>query len=98
MSYGTTTGASAAAAQQRLANATKASGAIISVRPEDFITILNKIEKPLIVTSVSNFFGSKSYRYLTAYKGLIFYTKNNEPMHLPSKAELIEADKIWIPS
>jgi len=95
MSDETTVGASAAAAHQRIAKATKASGAIIRVKPADFLTILNKNEKPLVVNTTSSFFSSKSYRYLTAYKGLIFYTKDNDPLHLPSKAEVIEADKIW---
>ena len=89
-----TNGAAAAAA---IANAIKASGAIISVESTDFMTILEKMDKPLIVCSESKFI-STSYHYLTSYKGLIFYTKSATPLILRPSAEIIHAKKIWIPS
>ncbi len=91
-------GASAAAAQQRaIAKAVKASGAIVRLNPEEFSKILYLQENPLIVLNEVNFLG-KRYKYLTGYKGLVFYCKSPTPLELPSMAEVISADKIWIPS
>ncbi|MBW6516546.1 MAG: hypothetical protein K0B81_08040 [Candidatus Cloacimonetes bacterium] len=96
MNYAGTAGATTAA-YESIANATKASGAIISIKPESFLSLLAKTEKPLVVYSKPAFL-SKNYKYITAYKGLIFFTINYEPLHLSSKAEVIVAKKIWIPS
>lgn len=87
-------GATAAAAA--VARAIKASGAIVRVEPADFMTILDKVENPLLVYSESKFFSTR-YRYLTAYKGLIFYAKSATPLMLRPSVELIRAKKIWIP-
>jgi hypothetical protein len=35
--------------------------------------------------------------YLTSYKGLAFTAKSRDPIPLPSGAEVVEAEKIWIP-
>jgi hypothetical protein len=90
-------GAAASAHAAAIANATKASGAIVRVTPQDFEMILAKTENPLVVMAESHFFGS-SFKYLTSYRGLVFFTKSPEPLQLPSKAELITAKKIWIPT
>ena len=87
----------AAAAAAAIANAIKASGAIVSVESTDFINILNKIDNPLVVYSQSTFFSTK-YNYLTSYKGLIFHTKTNTPLMLRPSVELIHSRKIWIPA
>jgi len=93
---GGTTGATAAAAAA-IAQAIKASGAIVRVETTDFLTILDKVENPLLVYSESKFFSTK-YHYLTGYKGLIFYTKSATPLILRPSVELIRAKKIWIPT
>lgn len=98
MSFGTgvpagTSGASAAAA---VAQAIKASGAIVRVEPHDFETILSRVDKPLIVMALGGFF-TTNYQYLTAYKGLIFFTKTSTPLNLAPSVEIIQAVKIWIP-
>jgi hypothetical protein len=87
-----TNGAAAAA----IAQAIKASGAIVRVESTDFMTILDRVDNPLVVTSESKFFSTK-YHYLTAYKGLIFYTKTAMPLMLRPSVELIRAKNIWIP-
>lgn len=92
--YGAAAGATAAAAA--IAQAIKASGAIVRVEPEDFMVILSKAEHPLVVAAQSKFL-KVTYQYLTGYKGLVFFTKSPEPMQLPSDVELIAARKIWIP-
>jgi len=89
-------GASAAAHQHAIANALKASGAIVKMEPAEFKKIVEKSEQPLVVTSKSWLFGTK-YNYLTSYRGLFFYTSSSEPLTLPGKAEVIAADKIWVP-
>ncbi len=91
---GATGGGAAAAAA--IAQAIKASGAIVSVDSADFMTILNRTDNPLVVCSESRFFSTK-YHYLTAYKGLIFYTKSAMPLMLRPSAEIIQAKRIWIP-
>jgi hypothetical protein len=88
--------AGGAAAAAAIANAVKASGAIIKVQSADFEIILSKSEHPLVVVAESHFLGS-SFKYLTSYKGLCFYTKSSQPLQLTSKAEIIAAKKIWIP-
>ncbi len=87
-------GGQAAAA---IAQAIKASGAIIRVEPRGFRAIVDKMESPLIVTAEGGVLKT-SYRYLASYKGLVFYTKSPEPMRFGGRAELIAARKIWIPT
>ncbi len=96
MANGAAAGGAAAAAGEEIAQAIKASGAIVSVEPNEFMTILGRGDFPLVVCSQSKFLSTK-YHYLTSYKGLIFYTKSSTPLMLRPSAELIHAKKIWIP-
>ena len=88
--------AGAAAAAAAIANAIKASGAIVSVEPADFVALLAKTANPLVVIAPAGWFGAR-LNYLTSYKGLVFFTKSVEPISLPPGAELVKAGKIWIP-
>jgi len=90
------TGAAAAAAAA-IAQAIKASGAIVRVEPRDFSSILEKQAAPLVVHATGGFF-STSYHYLTSYKGLAFFNKSEAPLNLPRNTELVQAQKIWIPT
>jgi hypothetical protein len=96
MTNGATAGGAAAVAAVVIAQAIKASGAIVSVESTDFMTILDKVDRPLVVCSESKFISTK-YHYLTAYKGLIFYTKSFSPLMLRPSIEVIRAKTIWIP-
>jgi hypothetical protein len=96
MNNGAAAGGAAAVAVAEIAQAIKASGAIVNVESTDFMTILEKTERPLVVYSESRFISTK-YHYLTAYKGLIFYTKSVTPLMLRPSIEVISAKKIWIP-
>lgn len=89
-------GVEAAAIQAAIANAIKASGVVVRVSPEDFLRILSKAEKPLVVWTTGGFF-SRNYQYLTSYKGFAFYTKTGMPLELSPRIETVVADKIWIP-
>lgn len=86
----------AAAAAAALAQATRASGVIVSVEPEDFLNILAQQEAALVVHATGGFF-TPNYQYLTSYKGLAFFTKSRTPLELPWGTELVQAKKIWIP-
>jgi ABC-type transport system substrate-binding protein len=86
----------AAAQAVIIAQAIKASGAIVNVELNDFIKILARSEKPLVICS-QYWFLKTNYQYLTSYKGLFFYTKSPQPLPLPDDAESISAKKIWIP-
>ena len=90
------TGAGAAAAAA-MANAIKASGAIVEMDSEEFQKLLWKVDDPLVVTAESKFL-STTYKYLFAYRGLIFYTKTKDPIRLGGKVEVIRSKKIWVPS
>lgn len=87
----------AAAHAAAVTQAIKASGTLVRLEPPDFARILNKQDAPLVVRARSGLFRTR-WHYLMPYKGLVFFTSSSEPMPLPSKAELIEARKIWIPS
>jgi hypothetical protein len=94
-SGGASAGAAAAAAAA-MANAIKASGAIVQVKADEFGKILSRIEKALVVISYGGW-PSKSYKYLTAYKGFVFYAKSKDSLLLPNSVEKIVADKVWVP-
>jgi hypothetical protein len=90
-------GAAGGAAAAIIAEAIKASGAIIRVESADFETLLGKNENPMVVYREGGLF-STSYQYLMGYKGLVFYCKTSTPLILPAKVEVVRAKKIWIPS
>jgi hypothetical protein len=85
----------AAGAMAVMAEAIKASGAIVQVEPKEFLNILNKAKEPLVVCSPAGFLTQN--KYLTSYKGLIFFAKSKEQLAIPASAEVISARKIFIP-
>ena len=87
------TGAAAAAA---IAQAIKASGVIVNVKPPDFQTVLARMENPLVVISEEKIFRT-TYKYLTSYKGIAFFTKSKEPLQIDSRSEIVCAKSIWVP-
>ena len=86
----------AAAAAAAIAQAIKASGVIVRVEPEDFLSILARQREPLVVHATGGIF-STNYQYLSSYKGLGFFTKSSTPLEIPSGCEVILAQNIWIP-
>ncbi len=87
----------AGAAAAAVAQAVKASGAIVRVRPQDFAQLVYRAEKPLVVVAIGGFLRT-NYQYLLGYKGFVFFTKSDQPLQLPGGAEVVKATKIWIPS
>jgi hypothetical protein len=89
-------GGGAAAAAAAIAQAIKASGVRIKLEPHEFRKLLERQPAPLVVCAEGGFF-STNYQYLMSYKGLAFFTKSPEPLHLPADAEVVAAKKIWVP-
>ena len=82
--------------QYAMAQAIKASGAIVEVLPADFESVVSRQADPLVVVAESGFF-RKQYRYLIGHKGLIFYTKSDLPLEFGGDVEMITARRIWVP-
>jgi hypothetical protein len=89
-------GAEAAVIAHMIAEAVKASGTVVRIEPEEFVKILKKIEAPLVVYAEGGMI-STNYQYMVSYKGFAFFCKADAPIQLPKKAEVVIADKIWIP-
>ena len=83
-------------AAQMIANAVKASGTVVRVEPSEFAKVLDKAGSPLVIYTQGGLI-STNHQYLISYKGFAFYTKSDEQIDLPKNAEVIVADKIWIP-
>ena len=86
------------AAAAAIAQAVKASGAIVRMEPNNFLQIVGRANEPIVVLAISKIFGKTSYKYLTSYKGLFFYTKSPSQLPLSIGAELVHAKNIWIPA
>ncbi|NIA14451.1 MAG: hypothetical protein GWP08_10240 [Nitrospiraceae bacterium] len=90
-------GGAGAAAAAAIANAIKASGAIVRVSPDDFQAILDRQpEAPLVVEAQGGFFKT-NYQYMTVYKGFVFFAKSPDQLPLPEDCEIVAAEKIWTP-
>jgi hypothetical protein len=89
--------AAGAAAAAATAQAIKASGAVVSVTPDAFRSILSRADKPLVIESRGGLFRRK-FQYLTSYKGFVFHAKCDEPMQFSMSVDRIAAEKIWIPN
>ena len=89
-------GAEHAAVAAAIAKAIKASGVLVRVSSNDFQNILRKVEKPLVIQATGGLFKT-NYQYLTSYKGFALFTRSATQILLPSGAEIIVANKIWIP-
>jgi len=84
------------AASAAIVKANKASGSIVTLKPEEFSKLLTRAKDPLIVVTEGGIF-STNYQYLMSYKGLTFFTKSNTPLQLGNGAEVVTADSIWVP-
>src|SRR5687767_3893684 len=87
----------AAVVAEQIAQAIKASGAIVRVEPDDFLRILARSADPLVISALGGYL-SGGHDYLTSYKGIGFFTNSPRPLTLPGGAEIVAAQKIWIPS
>ena len=85
-----------AAAQAAIANAIKASGAVVRVEAGDFMAILKRADQAVVVTAYGGVW-RKQHRYLTSYRGLAFFTKSADALVLPPRVEVIVAKAISVP-
>jgi hypothetical protein len=91
------TGAEGAAAAAAIAQAIKASGAVVRVELETFLRLVGRQEEPMVIRARGGFLAAR-WQYLTSFKGFVFFTKSPDPIPLPGRAEVLEAKKIWVPS
>lgn len=89
--------AAAAAAQAAINQAIKASGTLIRIEAEEFSRLIRNMDDGIVVEAETGIF-STSFKYLTSYKGLTFFTKSQVQISIPSKLEKIKARTIWMPS
>jgi len=87
------TGAAVAAQQQQIA-AQRTMGAMVFVEPEEFVSVLERAESPVLVAAQAKVFFSISYTYLLPYKGLVFRTKTKTPLNVNDDVEVIVAKHI----
>ena len=88
--------AESAAVIAAMADAVKASGTLVRVEPGEFAKILARTHAPLVVYAEGGLLQT-NHQYLTSYKGFAFYTKASEQLSLPAQAEVVVAEKIYIP-
>jgi hypothetical protein len=87
----------AVAASAAIANATKASGIVLHVAPEEFAKILGRAEDPLVAYSPARGWVAKRHTYLMSHRGLAFYTSSKQPLDL-GRAEVVVTKSIWAPT
>jgi hypothetical protein len=98
MAYAGGGAAAAAAAAAYNIQATKASGGIVRLEPQEFVRILTKMKAPLVVVSAAKGgLFSRNNEYLTNYKGIFFYTKTSTAINLPGDVEVVNARNFWMP-
>jgi hypothetical protein len=88
--------ASAAAAHAAQVNALKAVGVIVKLEMVDWLRILERTERPLVVLGTGGVF-KKHNQYLTSYRGLAFFATSKDEIVLPPRCEVVRAKKISIP-
>ena len=76
--------------------AISATGPMIRVEPPDFTLLVYRMEAPLVVTAQMGVFRTY-HRYLTAYKGMFFYTNSPGQLRFGAQVELVAAKTIRIP-
>ena len=69
-------------------------GPKITVSPAEFVKIVKKMESPVVIVSNPGNLGfSRTWQYLTSYKGFIFHTVSRDQLFFPN-CEVYEAKKI----
>jgi hypothetical protein len=69
---------------------------IVHVEPAESLGVLRRQQGALVVHAEAGLFKT-TYRYLTSYKGLAFFTSSPAPLDLPAGTELVRARSIWVP-
>jgi len=85
-------GAATAAA---MAQAIKASGAVVHVEPAKFLRLVQRGRELLVVPATGGIYSTK-HQYLSRDKGFVFLTKTPRSFDLPGSGEVIQAGRIRI--
>lgn len=88
--------ATGAAAHAALVHAIKAIGVVVRLEPGDWMQILSRTERPLVVVGQGGVFKKKN-QYLTSYRGLAFFTTTSDTLVLPPRCEIVQAKRISVP-
>jgi hypothetical protein len=88
--------ASAAAAHAAQVNALKATGVIVRLEIAEWLKILERTDRPLVVIGTGGVL-KKHNQYLTSYRGLAFFATSRDMIVLPPRCEVVRAKKISIP-
>ncbi|MGQ0715284.1 MAG: hypothetical protein ACT4PJ_16420 [Gemmatimonadaceae bacterium] len=88
--------AAGAAAHAAQVNALKASGVVVRLEIGEWLKILGRTERPLVVLGTGGVF-KKHNQYLTSYRGLAFFTTSKDTIVLPPRCEIVQAKSISIP-
>lgn len=71
-------------------------GQAIIVSPEDFLSILQRQQEPLVVETWTKIYVyKKNYQYVTSYKGLTFFTHSPTMLPIPANCEIIQPRATW---
>ncbi|MEA5513681.1 hypothetical protein [Nodularia sp. UHCC 0506] len=68
-------------------------GTGVCVKLEDFLSILSKMEQPLVIITSEGYF-TKIYKYVTAYKGFVFFAESLDKLDFGSNIEVIYAQNL----
>ena len=68
-------------------------GTGICVKLEVFLTIISKNEEALVIVTSEGFF-TKIYKYVTAYKGFVFFTESLDKLEFGNNIEVIYAQNL----
>jgi hypothetical protein len=68
-------------------------GTGVCVKLEDFLSIIAKMEQPLVIFTSEGYF-TKIYKYVTAYKGFVFFTESLDRLEFRSNVEVIHAQSL----
>lgn len=68
-------------------------GTGVCVKLDDFLRIISQSQEPLVIVTSEGFF-TKIYKYVTAYKGFVFFTESLDKLDFASNVEVIYAQSI----
>lgn len=85
-----------AAAHAAQVNAIKATGVVVRLEIADWLQILERTDRPLVVLGVGGVI-KKHNQYLTSYRGLAFFATSKDTIVLPPRCEVVRAKTISIP-
>lgn len=89
-------GGAQVAVHAAIANAIKATGVVVRMEPSEWMSMLKRNDNAVVVVAQGGMF-KKSFRYLTSYRGLAFFTKSDQALMLPGRTEVITAKSISLP-